>query len=159
VFFLPEFFGIFLEKDNFTPANPLQTPEDIVPLWYFTPYYSVLRANTVNFFWIEAKLWGVIFMGLAIAVFFLLPWLDRSPVKSIRYRGIQYKVWLALFVISFVLLGYLGLKNPNNVDLILFKNVVWAQILTVVYFLFFLLMPFYTKADKTKPEPDRVSFK
>ena len=159
VFFLPEFFGIFLEKDNFTPANPLQTPEDIVPLWYFTPYYSVLRANTVNFFWIEAKLWGVIFMGLAIAVFFLLPWLDRSPVKSIRYRGIQYKVWLALFVISFVLLGYLGLKNPNNVDLILFKNVVWAQILTIVYFLFFLLMPFYSKADKTKPEPDRVSFK
>ena len=159
VFFLPEFFGIFLEKDNFSPANPLQTPEDIVPLWYFTPYYSILRANTVSFFWIEAKLWGVIFMGLAIAMFFLLPWLDRSPVKSIRYRGIQYKVWLALFVISFVLLGYLGLKNPNNVDLILFKNVVWAQILTIIYFLFFLLMPFYTKADKTKPEPDRVSFK
>ena len=159
VFFLPEFFGIFLEKDNFAPANPLQTPEDIVPLWYFTPYYSILRANTVNFFWIEAKLWGVIFMGLAIAMFFLLPWLDRSPVKSIRYRGIQYKFWLTLFVVSFVLLGYLGLKNPNNVDLILFKNVVWAQILTIVYFLFFLLMPFYSKADKTKPEPDRVSFK
>ncbi|GAH04172.1 unnamed protein product, partial [marine sediment metagenome] len=137
VFFLPEFFGIFLEKDNFAPANPLQTPEDIVPLWYFTPYYSILRANTVSFFWIEAKLWGVIFMGLAIAMFFLLPWLDRSPVKSIRYRGIQYKFWLTLFVVSFVLLGYLGLKNPNNVDLILFKNVVWAQILTIVYFLFF----------------------
>jgi ubiquinol-cytochrome c reductase cytochrome b subunit len=159
VFFLPEFFGIFLEKDNFAPANPLQTPEDIVPLWYFTPYYSILRANTVSFFWIEAKLWGVIFMGLAIAMFFLLPWLDRSPVKSIRYRGIQYKFWLTLFVVSFVLLGYLGLKNPNNVDLILFKNVVWAQILTIVYFLFFLLMPFYSKADKTKPEPERVSFK
>ena len=159
VFFLPEFFGVFLEKDNFAPANPLQTPEDIVPLWYFTPYYSILRANTVNFFWIEAKLWGVIFMGLAIAMFFLLPWLDRSPVKSIRYRGIQYKFWLTLFVVSFVLLGYLGLKNPNNVDLILFKNVVWAQILTIVYFLFFLLMPFYSKADKTKPEPERVSFK
>ena len=159
LFFLPEFFGIFLEKDNFTPANPLQTPEDIVPLWYFTPYYSVLRANTINFFGVEAKLWGVIFMGLAIAMFFLLPWLDRSPAKSIRYRGVQYKVWLTLFVISFVLLGYLGLKNPNNVDLFFFKNVVWAQILTIVYFLFFLLMPFYSKRDKTKPVPDRVSFK
>ena len=159
LFFLPEFFGIFLEKDNFAPANPLQTPEDIVPLWYFTPYYSVLRANTINFFGVEAKLWGVIFMGLAIAMFFLLPWLDRSPAKSIRYRGVQYKVWLTLFVISFVLLGYLGLKNPNHVDLILFKNVVWAQILTIIYFLFFLLMPFYTKRDKTKPVPDRVSFK
>lgn len=159
LFFLPEFFGIFLEKDNFTPANPLQTPEDIVPLWYFTPYYSVLRANTVNFFGVEAKLWGVIFMGLAIAMFFLLPWLDRSPAKSIRYRGVQYKVWLTLFVISFVLLGYLGLKNPNNVDLFFFENVVWAQILTIIYFLFFLLMPFYSKRDKTKPVPDRVSFK
>jgi len=159
LFFLPEFFGIFLEKDNFTPANPLQTPEDIVPLWYFTPYYSILRANTVDFFWVEAKLWGVIFMGLAIVMFFLLPWLDRSPVKSIRYRGIQYKVWLTMFVISFVLLGYLGLKNPNNVDLLLFKNVTWAQILTIIYFLFFLLMPFYSKADKTKLEPERVSFK
>jgi len=159
LFFLPEFFGIFLEKDNFTPANPLQTPEDIVPLWYFTPYYSVLRANTINFFGVEAKLWGVIFMGLAIAMFFLLPWLDRSPAKSIRYRGVQYKVWLTLFVISFVLLGYLGLKNPNNVDLFFFKNVVWAQILTIIYFLFFLLMPFYSKRDKTKPVPDRVSFK
>jgi len=159
IFFMPEFFGIFLEKDNFTPANPLQTPEDIVPLWYFTPYYSILRANTVNFFWIDAKLWGVIFMGLAIVMFFLLPWLDRSPVKSIRYRGVQYKVWLTLFAISFVLLGYLGLKNPNHVDLFLFKNVIWAQIMTVIYFLFFLLMPFYSKADKTKPVPERVSSK
>jgi ubiquinol-cytochrome c reductase cytochrome b subunit len=159
LFFLPEFFGIFLEKDNFTPANPLQTPEDIVPLWYFTPYYSVLRANTINFFGVEAKLWGVIFMGLAIAMFFLLPWLDRSPAKSIRYRGVQYKVWLTLFVISFVLLGYLGLKNPNHVDLFFFTNVIWAQILTIIYFLFFLLMPFYSKRDKTKPVPDRVSFK
>ncbi len=159
IFFMPEFFGIFLEKDNFTPANPLQTPEDIVPLWYFTPYYSILRANTVSFFWIDAKVWGVIFMGLAIVMFFLLPWLDRSPAKSIRYRGVQYKVWLTLFVISFVLLGYLGLKNPDHVDLFLFRNVIWAQILTIVYFLFFLLMPFYSKADKTKPVPERVSFK
>ena len=159
IFFLPEFFGLFLEKDNFTPANPLQTPADIVPLWYFTPYYSILRANTVNFFWIDAKLWGVIFMGLAIMMFFLLPWLDRSPAKSIRYRGVQYKVWLTLFVISFVLLGYLGVKNPDHVDLFLFKNVMWAQIMTIIYFLFFLLMPFYSKMDKTKPVPDRVSFK
>ena len=159
IFFMPEFFGVFLEKDNFAPANPLQTPEDIVPLWYFTPYYSILRANTVNFFWVDAKLWGVIFMGLAIALFFVLPWLDRSPVKSIRYRGWQYKFWLTLFVISFVVLGYLGFKNPDHVDLFLFKNVVWAQVFTITYFLFFFLMPFYSRSEKTKPEPERVSFK
>lgn len=159
IFFMPEFFGVFLEKDNFAPANPLQTPEDIVPLWYFTPYYSILRANTVSFFWIDAKLWGVIFMGLAIALFFVLPWLDRSPVRSIRYRGWQYKFWLTLFVISFIVLGYLGFKNPDHVDLILFKNVIWAQIFTIVYFLFFFLLPFYSKSEKIKPEPERVSFK
>ncbi len=159
LFFLPEFFGIFLEKDNFAPASALQTPEDIVPLWYFTPYYSILRANTVNFFWIDAKLWGVIFMGLAIALFFVLPWLDRSPVRSIRYRGFQYKLWLTLFVISFIVLGYLGFKNPDNVDLFLFKNVIWAQIFTIIYFLFFFLLPFYSKSEKTKPVPERVNFK
>lgn len=159
IFFMPEFFGVFLEKDNFAPANALQTPEDIVPLWYFTPYYSILRANTVNFFWIDAKLWGVIFMGLAIALFFVLPWLDRSPVKSIRYRGWQYKFWLTLFVISFIVLGYLGFKNPDHVDLFLLKNVTWAQVFTVIYFLFFFLLPFYSKSEKTKPVPERVSFK
>jgi ubiquinol-cytochrome c reductase cytochrome b subunit len=157
VFFAPELGGWFLEHDNFVPANILQTPPEIVPLWYFTPYYSILRANTVNFLMIDAKIWGVIFMGLSIMVFFFLPWLDRSPVKSIRYRGWIYKTALAFFVIAFVALGYLGTKSPQAIDLILFPNVYWAQIFTIVYFAFFALMPWYTKLDKTKPVPERVT--
>ena len=157
VFFAPELGGWFLERDNFVPANILQTPPEIVPLWYFTPYYSILRANTINFFWIDAKIWGVIFMGLSIMVFFFLPWLDRSPVKSIRYRGSMYKTALGLFVVSFLVLGYLGTKSPDAVDLILFKNVYWAQIFTIVYFAFFLFMPWYTSRDKTLPVPERVT--
>ena len=157
VFFAPELSGWFLEKDNFEPANILQTPPDIVPLWYLTPYYSILRA--VTFEWLPggAKLWGVMAMGLAIVLFFFLPWLDRSKVKSIRYRGWMYKTMLALFAVSFVTLGYLGTKNPGHVDLIWFKNVVWAQIGLVIYFAFFLLMPIYTQLDRTKPEPDRLT--
>jgi len=137
VFFAPELSGWFLEKDNFEPANILQTPPDIVPLWYLTPYYSILRA--VTFEWLPggAKLWGVMAMGLAIVLFFFLPWLDRSKVKSIRYRGWMYKTMLALFAVTFVMLGYLGTKNPGHVDLIWFKNVVWAQIGLVIYFAFF----------------------
>ncbi len=157
IFFAPELGGWFLEPDNFVPANILQTPPEIVPLWYFTPFYSILRANVYNFLWIDAKIWGVFFMFLSIAAFFFLPWLDRSPVRSIRYRGWMYKTALALFVVSFVILGYLGVKSPQAVDLILFKNVHWAGIGTVVYFLFFLLMPVYTRLDKTKPEPERVT--
>jgi len=159
MFFAPEMGGWFLEHDNFVPANILQTPPDIKPLWYFTPYYSILRANTVNFLWIPAKLWGVTFMGLAIVLFFFLPWLDRSPVKSIRYRGWMYKTALAIFAVNFVILGYLGTKSPQDVSLLLFKNVYWAQIGTILYFAFFLLMPLYTWLDKTKPVPDRVTFK
>ncbi|HIO16879.1 MAG TPA: cytochrome bc complex cytochrome b subunit [Gammaproteobacteria bacterium] len=157
VFFAPELSGWFLEKDNFEPANILQTPPDIVPLWYLTPYYSILRA--VTFEWLPggAKLWGVMAMGLAIVLFFFLPWLDRSKVKSIRYRGWMYKTILALFAVTFVMLGYLGTKNPGHIDLIWFKNVVWAQIGLVIYFAFFLLMPIYTQLDRTKPEPDRLT--
>ena len=157
VFFAPELSGWFLEKDNFEPANILQTPPDIVPLWYLTPYYSILRA--VTFEWLPggAKLWGVMAMGLAIVLFFFLPWLDRSKVKSIRYRGWMYKTMLALFAVSFVTLGYLGTKNPGHIDLIWFKNLVWAQIGLVIYFAFFLLMPIYTRLDRTKPEPDRLT--
>ena len=157
VFFAPELSGWFLEKDNFEPANILQTPPDIVPLWYLTPYYSILRA--VTFEWLPggAKLWGVMAMGLAIVLFFFLPWLDRSKVKSIRYRGWMYKTMLALFAVSFVTLGYLGTKNPGHIDLIWFKNLVWAQIGLVIYFAFFLLMPIYTQLDRTKPEPDRLT--
>ena len=157
VFFAPELSGWFLEKDNFEPANILQTPPDIVPLWYLTPYYSILRA--VTFEWLPggAKLWGVMAMGLAIVLFFFLPWLDRSKVKSIRYRGWMYKFMLGLFAVTFVMLGYLGPKNPGHIDLIWFKNLVWAQIGLVIYFAFFLLMPIYTRLDRTKPEPDRLT--
>ena len=157
VFFVPELGGWFLEKDNFAPADVLQTPPDIVPLWYLTPYYSILRA--VTFEWLPggAKLWGVLAMGAAIVVLFFLPWLDRSPVRSIRYRAWMYKTALTLFVVTFVMLGYLGTRNPSHVDLVLLKNVTWSQIGLVVYFAFFLLMPIYTRMDRTKPEPDRVT--
>ena len=156
VFFVPELDGWFLEKDNFQPADILQTPPEIVPLWYLTPYYSILRA--VTFEWLPggAKLWGVMAMGFAIVLLFFLPWLDRSKVRSIRYRGWMYKTMLLLFAVNFVMLGYLGTVNPGHVDLIWFKNVSWAQIGLVVYFAFFLLMPIYTKLDRNKPEPDRV---
>ena len=159
MFFAPELWGWFLEHDNFVPANILQTPVDIKPLWYFTPFYSILRANTINFFWIDAKIWGVLSMGLSIMVFFLVPWLDRSPVKSVRYRGPMYKTALAIFVVSFILLGYLGTRKPDDVDLFLLKNVYWAQLGTIAYFAFFFLMPIYTKLDKTKSVPERVRWK
>lgn len=158
-FIVPELWGWFLERANFEPANPLQTPPDIIPLWYLTPYYSILRAVTYPLFGVDAKLWGVISMGLAIFLLFLLPWLDRSPVKSIRYRGWMFKSALTVFSISFVLLGYLGTKNPQAIDLFLFTNVRWAQICYFLYFAFFLLMPIYSKLDPVKPVPDRVTVK
>lgn len=152
VFFAPELGGWFLEHDNFVPANSLQTPPDIVPLWYLTPYYSLLRAVTIDIGPIPAKLLGVLSMGFSIVLFFFLPWLDRSPVKSIRYRGWMYKTALMVFAVSFVVLGYLGTQKPEGPNLIL------AQICYVTYFAFFLLMPWYTKYDKTTPEPDRVTW-
>ena len=151
VFFGPEMGGYFLEANNFIPANPMRTPPHIAPVWYFTPYYSILRANTVNFLWIDAKVWGVVFMGLGVMIFFLLPWLDRSPVKSIRYRGPLFKGALAIFVVCFLILGYLGLLPPTP------ERTLVAQVCTVLYFLFFLLMPIYTTLDKTKPVPERVT--
>ena len=158
-FIVPDLYGWFLERANFEPANPLQTPSDIIPLWYLTPYYSILRAVTYPLFGIDAKLWGVISMGFAIFLFFLLPWLDRSPVKSIRYRGWMFKLALTIFTVAFVLLGYLGTKNPQSIDLFLFTNVKWAQICYFLYFAFFLLMPIYTKLDTVKPVPKRVTMK
>src|SRR5712692_1268843 len=151
VFFVPEFWGWFLEHDNFVPANILQTPPEIAPLWYFTPFYSILRAVTYPLFGVDAKLWGVLAMGASFVLFFFVPWLDRSPVKSIRYRGWIYKTALTIFVISFVTLGYLGTKRPGGLLTIL------AQVCAVLYFAFFLLMPWYTKYDKTKPVPKRVT--
>jgi len=148
VFFMPEMGGYFIEQPNYEPANPLKTPEHIAPVWYFTPYYAILRA--VPSFW-GTQVWGVLAMFAAIAMFFLLPWLDRSPVKSIRYKGWMFKSWLALFVISFVVLGYLGTQPPTTVLTLL------SQIFTVIYFLFFLLMPIYSTLDKTKPEPERLT--
>jgi ubiquinol-cytochrome c reductase cytochrome b subunit len=146
VFFAPEFGGWFIEANNFIPANPLVTPEHIVPLWYFTPFYAILRA-------VPDKLIGVLLMGAATSILFLLPWLDRSPVKSIRYRGPIYKTALSLFVISFIALGYLGTQKPTT-------ELTWlARGFSVIYFGFFILMPFYTKMDSTKPVPDRVTSK
>ena len=193
VFFAPELGGWFLERDNFVPANILQTPPEIVPLWYFTPFYSILRAtNTdlvlaikaivilsmlvaafksrarlfglknliaqvvgavmlISLFALDAKVWGVLLMVGSLVVFFFLPWLDRSPVKSIRYRGQYYKIALAILVLTFLILGYLGTRPAAGPNLII------AQVCTLLYFAFFLLMPWYTSIDKTRPVPERVS--
>ena len=144
VFFAPTGGGYFIEKPNFEEANFLKTPEHIAPVWYFTPFYAILRA-------VPSQLGGVIAMGLAVNLFLLLPWLDRSPVKSIRYRGWNYRIALSLFVLSFLVLGWLGLQVVTPVY-------TWmARFFSVIYFLFFLLMPFYTAFDKDKPVPDRVT--
>ena len=148
LFFAPEMGGYFLEKANFVPADPLKTPEHIAPLWYFTPFYAILRAVPPLF---GSQFPGVVAMGLSIVLLFFLPWLDRSKVKSIRYRGPIYKIMLALFIVSFIGLGYLGLLPSTPVATI------FAQVFSVIYFLFFLLMPWYTSIDKTKPEPERVT--
>jgi ubiquinol-cytochrome c reductase cytochrome b subunit len=137
--------GYFLEHANFEPADPLRTPEHIAPVWYFTPFYAILRA-------VPSKLFGVILMGVAVLAFFFLPWLDRSKVKSIRYRGWIYKAFLAAFAISFIALGYLGLQPATP----LYTNA--ARFFTLLYFAFFFLMPWYTKIDPTKPVPERVTY-
>jgi len=164
MFFAPEMGGYFLEANNFIPADSLKTPLHIAPVWYFTPYYSILRAVPPI---LNSQFPGVVAMGVSVMAFAFLPWLDRSSVKSIRYRGNQYKVWLALFVISFFVLGYLG-TEPTNVwgqfsgswaeHLDIKERATWAaRLFTLVYFLFFALMPWYTKRDKTKPVPERVT--
>ena len=194
VFFMPEMGGYFLEYNNFIPADSLKTPAHIAPVWYFTPYYSILRAITEDFMLvlaigvaayavliqltvrnkrigmaamavalvvivlmkggplaIEAKVWGVAMMGAATLIFFLLPWLDRSPVKSIRYKGALSKIALPIFVIVFIVLGYYGTQTVTPAGTLI------SQIGTLIYFAFFLLMPWYSVMDKTKPEPDRVT--
>ncbi len=148
IFFAPEMGGFFLEHPNFEPANPMKTPEHIAPVWYFTPFYAILRAVPSV---AGSAFPGVVAMGASIAMFFLLPWLDRSPVKSIRYKGIIFKVWIGIFVVCFVVLGYLGVQPSTPGKTLL------AQICTVLYFAFFLLMPIYSKMDKTKPVPERVT--
>ena len=153
VFFAPEGGGYFLEYNNFIPADPLKTPPHIAPVWYFTPFYSILRAVTYPLFGIDAKFWGVVAMGAAVVIIAFLPWLDRSPVKSIRYKGGLFKGILAVFIVSFFILGYLGVLPPTA------GRTLVSQICSVIYFAFFLAMPWYSKLDKCKPEPDRVTFK
>ncbi len=161
MFFLPEGGGYFLEYNNFIPADPLKTPSHIAPVWYFTPFYSILRAVPPLF---NSQFPGVIAMGVSTLIFFLLPWLDRSPVKSIRYKGPLFRAALTIFVVVFLLLGYLGTEPTNvwgqfgawmgNAD----RATVVARIGTVLYFLFFVLMPWYSKIDKCKPVPERVTW-
>jgi ubiquinol-cytochrome c reductase cytochrome b subunit len=145
VFYAPNLGGLFLEAPNFEPANPLSTPEHITPVWYFTPYYAMLRA-------VPDQRLGALLMLLAVVAFFFPPWLDRSPVKSMRYRGPLSRAALALFTMSFIVLGYLGLQPAEGLYVVL------ARIFTAVYFAFFLLMPFYTRIDRVKPVPERVTF-
>lgn len=192
IFFAPEVGGYFLEYNNFIPADPLKTPAHIAPVWYFTPYYSMLRATTdimVNVFALliaaaavlailkgrlpgfakiavivvaavavlllkvfDAKFWGVVVMGGAVIIMFFLPWLDRSPVRSIRYRPSWNKWLYGIFVVNFFVLGYLGIQPPSDL-----KTIV-AQIGTVYYFGFFLLMPWWSRLGSFKPVPDRITF-
>ncbi|WP_342651469.1 cytochrome bc complex cytochrome b subunit [Pseudomonas sp. REB1044] len=144
VFFFPEMGGYFLEKPNFEQANAFKTPEHIAPVWYFTPFYAILRA-------VPDKLFGVIAMGAAIAVLFVLPWLDRSPVRSMRYKGWLSKLFLLVFCVAFIILGILGVLAPTPGRTLL------SQICTVLYFAYFVLMPFYTRLEKSKPVPERVT--
>ena len=192
VFFAPEVGGYFLEYNNFIPADPFQTPLHIAPVWYFTPFYSMLRAVTGEMMYvfiacvvagaafgvikgklsalmkgvivvgaaavvammlaIDAKFWGVVAMGGGVVILFFLPWLDNSPVKSIRYRPSWHKVMLAIFVVNFVVLGYLGILPPSVIG----GRV--AQLGTLFYFGFFLLMPWWSTIGEPKPVPDRVTF-
>jgi len=192
IFFAPEMGGYFLEYNNFIPADPLKTPPHIAPVWYFTPFYSMLRATTDEFTWvlaagsllaavvlyfkaglkgtarliapavlvgvavllrvIDAKFWGVVAMGGAVVILFFLPWLDYSPVKSIRYRPSWHKVLYGIFIVNFVILGYLGTQAPNDVFNLM------SQIGTVIYLAFFLAMPLWSRLGTCKPVPERVTF-
>jgi ubiquinol-cytochrome c reductase cytochrome b subunit len=145
VFFIPTFGGLFLEEANFEGANPLSTPDPIAPSWYFTPYYAILRS-------FPNKNMGAFFMLIAVVAYFFLPWLDRSPVKSIRYRGWIYKLFLGMFTVSFFALMYLGMQPAQGIAITL------SRIFAVPYFAFFFLMYWYTKWDPVKPVPERVTF-
>ena len=169
VFFAPDMGGYFLEGPNFIPADPLKTPEHIAPVWYFTPFYAMLRAvpSEIASFLPISQFYGVAVMGAATMILIALPWLDFGKVKSVRYRGPRYKVFLTAFVISFLILGYLGVvpttvwgQLPKGVPLVggMDFATLMARILTVVYFAFFVLMPWYTKVDKELPEPERVTY-
>jgi ubiquinol-cytochrome c reductase cytochrome b subunit len=145
VFFVPTFGDLFLEKANFAPADPLSTPDPISPSWYFTPYYAILRA-------VPDQRMGALLMLIAVSAFFFLPWLDRSPVKSIRYRGWIFRTFLGLFAISFLALMYLGMQPAQGIYITL------SRVFAVPYFAFFLLMPIYSRIDPVKPVPERVTY-
>jgi len=151
VFFAPEMGGYFLEIANFQEADPLKTPEHVPPVWYYTPFYSMLRAVTYPLLGIDAKFWGLLVMFGAIAILFVLPWLDKSPVNSMRYKGWYSRIALLLFVVSFLILGVLGTQAVSPAKTLL------AQIMTVVYFAYFLAMPWYTRTEATFPVPERVT--
>jgi ubiquinol-cytochrome c reductase cytochrome b subunit len=145
VFFMPTFFGLFMEAPNFEPANPVSTPEHIAPVWYFTPYYAILRAVP------DQKI-GALLMAISVAAFLFLPWLDRAQNKSIRYRGVLSKILLGTFFVTFLVLMWLGLKPADGLYVML------ARIFTGLYFAFFILLPFVSKADGTGPVPERVTY-
>lgn len=151
VFFAPEMGGYFLEVANFQEADPLKTPEHVPPVWYYTPFYSMLRAVTYPLFGIDAKFWGLIVMFSAIAILFVLPWLDKSPVRSMRYKGWYSRIALLLFLMSFLILGVLGTQSVSPAKTLL------AQLMTVVYFAYFFAMPWYTRKEATFPVPERVT--
>ena len=148
VFFAPDFFGLFLEAPNFEPANPLKTPDHIAPVWYFTPFYAMLRAVPPI---MGSAFPGVVVMFAAILIMFALPWLDKSPVKSVRYKGPIFKTALGLFAVTFIILAWLGLQPVSPVLTLM------SQVFTALYFAFFILMPWYSKMDTTKPVPERVT--
>ena len=151
VFFAPEMGGYFLEVANFQEANPLKTPEHVPPSWYFTPFYSMLRAVTIQLFGIDSNFWGLLVMGGAIAILFVMPWLDRSPVRSMRYKGWYSRIALLMFVVSFLILGVLGTQAVSPAKTLL------AQIMTVVYFGYFIAMPWYTRIEQTATPPERIT--
>ena len=145
VFFAPEMGGYFLEHANYIPADPLKTPEHIAPVWYFTPFYAILRA-------MPDKLLGVMAMFSAIAVLFFLPWIDRNPVRSIRYRSVQYKIILIAFVIAFIVLGYFGMQPVTPAG-------TWiSRLCSLIYFGFFVALWFISRNENTKPVPERVNY-
>jgi len=151
LFFMPEMGGYFLEYANFTEADNLKTPEHIAPVWYFTPFYSMLRAVTYPLFGLDAKFWGLVVMAAAIAILFVVPWLDKSPVKSMRYKGWYSRIALMIFVVSFIILGVLGVWSPTD------SRAKLAQLCTVLYFAYFIFMPWYTRTEQTKLPPERVT--
>jgi len=150
VFYFPGGGGYFIEPPNYLPADNLSTPDHIAPVWYFTPFYAMLRAVTIDILGLNSMMWGMIIILGAMILLFFLPWLDRSPVTSMRYKGWMSKTMLMLFAISFVSLGILGAKPADWAP-------AWvAPFFTFVYFAYFLAMPIYTKLEKTKPVPTRI---